>query len=283
MYTTGGGRSIKHLDIECDDEESYHLLTIGLKLLLGDVIVRNQSELDLESAAAASRKKRSLTVLASTWLSSMTLYRDEYCDDPAATLIDDGKRQSIVTGLQFLCSKLPSLTLNSNAHPPSSSSSSSSLPPAQFLGWKSAGTQIWARLKLAGLEVKCVFSWEMNKIILKIRCPNWRLEEVAERINLKLRRRDGQIKRFKISRREHFLPAGNDGCIFSSSERQRIIDFIIRSKIKDGGAELDVHTELGAYIVSRFPLHMHSTVHQLQHSWVRFWKQEAYGVPAKPW
>ena len=27
------------------------------------------------------------------------------------------------------------------------------LPPAQFLGWTSAGTQIWARLKMAGLEV----------------------------------------------------------------------------------------------------------------------------------
>lgn len=56
----------------------------------------------------------------------------------------------------------------------------------QFLGWTSAGTQIWARLKMAGLEVKCVFSWDLKRVILKIRCPQWRLEEVAERNHMKL-------------------------------------------------------------------------------------------------
>ncbi len=43
------------------------------------------------------------------------------------------------------------------------------LPPAQFLGWTSAGTQIWARLRMSGLEVKCVFSWDLRRILLKVR------------------------------------------------------------------------------------------------------------------
>ena len=46
--------------------------------------------------------------------------------------------------------------------------------------------------------------------------------------------------------------------VFRSTERQQIIDFIVRSKIRDGGAELDENTELGVHIVKRFPLHMHA-------------------------
>ena len=72
------------------------------------------------------------------------------------------------------------------------------LPPGQFLGWKSPGTQIWARLKMAGLEVKCVFSWDLRRIILKIRCPQRRLEDVAEKMHLKLKNREGAVRRFKV-------------------------------------------------------------------------------------
>ena len=276
---------MKHLDIECEDEDTFHLLSIGFKLLLGDVLARRAVDPEAEQLGSATKRRRGLTGVATAWLSSMSFFEADYVDDdtadPALGLIDEKKRRSIVAGWRSMIPKLPVLS----AAPSSSSSSSSSslLPPAQFLGWKSAGTQIWARLKLAGLEVKCVFSWELSRVILKVRCPSWRLEEVAERIHLKLRRRDGQIRRFKISKRDYFMPAGADGCVFSSSERQRIIDFLIRSKIKDGGAELDEHTELGAHIVSRFPLHMQATVNQLRYSWVRFWKQEEYGVPAKPW
>jgi hypothetical protein len=93
--------------------------------------------------------------------------------------------------------------------------------------------------------VKCVFSWDLKRVILKVKCPNWRLEEVAEKMHLKLKRRDGQIKRFKISRRDQFMMLSDTASLFKSSERQQIIDYIIRSKIKDGGAELDVDTDLG--------------------------------------
>ena len=95
-----------------------------------------------------------------------------------------------------------------------------------------------------------------RRVILKLRCPNWRLEEVAERMHMKLRRRDGLIKRFKVSRRDYFINPGSNGTIFKSSERQQIIDFIVRSNIKDGGSELDEGTELG--MIRRFIyVHMH--------------------------
>jgi hypothetical protein len=39
---------------------------------------------------------------------------------------------------------------------------------------------------MAGLEVKCVFSWDLRRVMLKLRCPQHRLEEVAERMHLKV-------------------------------------------------------------------------------------------------
>lgn len=79
-----------------------------------------------------------------------------------------------------------------------SGSVNKSIPIAQFLGWNSAGTQIWARLKMAGLDVKCVLSWDLERVILKIRCPNWRLEQMAEQMHIKLKTRDGYLKQFKV-------------------------------------------------------------------------------------
>jgi hypothetical protein len=156
-------------------------------------------------------------------------------------------------------------------------------PPAQFLGWHTKGTQIWARLRMAGLEVKPVFSWDLQRVILKIRCPTWRLEEVAEKMHIRLKLRTGGHKRFKISQRELFQPNTFDGSIFRSSDRQRVIDFILRSKIRDGGAELDANTSLGRSIVQRFPLHMHARLNDLKNSWIYFWKSEKPGEIAEPW
>jgi hypothetical protein len=51
---------------------------------------------------------------------------------------------------------------------------------------------------MAGLEVKCVFSWDLSRVILKIRCSQDRLEEVAEKMHLKLKNREGAIRRFKV-------------------------------------------------------------------------------------
>lgn len=46
--------------------------------------------------------------------------------------------------------------------------------------------------------MKCVFSWDLSRVILKIRCSQDRLEEVAEKMHLKLKNREGAIRRFKV-------------------------------------------------------------------------------------
>jgi hypothetical protein len=38
----------------------------------------------------------------------------------------------------------------------------------------------------------------------------------------------------QVARRDTFVAMGDKGAMFRSSERQQIIDYIIRSKIKDG-------------------------------------------------
>lgn len=62
--------------------------------------------------------------------------------------------------------------------------------------------------------------------------------------------------------------------LFKSSDRQRIIDFIIRSRIRDTGAELGQRTDLGKDIVVRLPLHMHSSLEALYDIWVHFYRKE---------
>jgi hypothetical protein len=51
---------------------------------------------------------------------------------------------------------------------------------------------------MAGLDVKCLLSWDLKRVILKIRCPAWRLEQMAELMHLKLKSRDGYLKQFKV-------------------------------------------------------------------------------------
>lgn len=102
-------------------------------------------------------------------------------------------------------------------------------------------------------------------------------------MHMKLRNCDGSVRRFKVSRRETFVPDGSTGSLFRSSERQQIIDYILRSKIKDGGAELGEGTVLGAQIAQRFPLHMQARLDEIRHTWVTFWLEEAPGEVPQPW
>ena len=44
------------------------------------------------------------------------------------------------------------------------------------------------------------------------------------------------VVELQVSRRETFRPDGYSGTLFRSTERQQIIDFVIRSKIKGGCA-----------------------------------------------
>ena len=130
---------------------------------------------------------------------------------------------------------------------PSSSSSLSSVedeparpaapPPDYFLGFNSPGTQVWARLRQAGLETKRVYALDTKRVMIKLRCPAERLEDVAEVLRMKLKTKDGTFVAFREGIRKKFLGVGGSGSrldedevVFRSSERQKIIDFIIRSR-----------------------------------------------------
>ncbi len=69
-------------------------------------------------------------------------------------------------------------------------------------------------------------------------------------------------------------PEPDGDSLFRSSERQLIIDFIIRSRIRDSGAELGQNTDLGKDIELRVPLHMYAGLELLYHGWVWFWKKD---------
>lgn len=157
-------------------------------------------------------------------------------------------------------------------------------PPSDyFLGFKSPGTQIWSRLRQSGLETQRIYALDTRRVMIKVRCPADRLMDVAEVLRLKLRTTEGSFEAFRESQLEHYLPSdegtgtrslSNGSTLFRSSERQTIIDFIIRSRIRDSGAELGARTDLGKAIASRVPLHMHTRLEPLYESWVLFWKEE---------
>ncbi len=60
--------------------------------------------------------------------------------------------------------------------------------------------------------------------------------------------------------------------LFRSSERQKIINFIIGSRIRDSGAELGPSTQLGRNIQRRVPLHSHARLEALYTDWVLYWR-----------
>lgn len=61
--------------------------------------------------------------------------------------------------------------------------------------------------------------------------------------------------------------------LFRSSDRQKIIDFIIGSRIRDSGAELGPSTQLGKQVQRRVPLHSHARLEILYSCWVLYWNQ----------
>jgi hypothetical protein len=314
LTINNGLEGYSSLDIECFNEEDYFLLLRGFIALLEENLQERERIQGGKDDEEAERKERnngkdSKLQGAQLWAKEGVGMISNYYkrtreavlsfhngsskksqNDPLSALfapsytIDPFRAFRVGGGLLM---KSPNKDANLYASLSSSASATAAhtyrLPVAQFLGWNSAGTQIWARLKMAGLDVKCLFSSDLSRVILKIRCPKWRLEQMAEQMHMRLRTKNGHLKAFRVSRRDSFIPFGSQGNIFRSAERQQIIDYIIRSKIVDGGAELDSSTELGRYIVQRFPLHMYTRLQDIRHSWVTFWKKEAYGVTSEPW
>jgi hypothetical protein len=203
--------------------------------------------------------------------------------------------------------------------------------------------EILAALRAAGLQAKRVRSLSRRTWLIKILAPEWRLELEAERVKLRMRRKDGGWSRFRRAMRDAFLPSipedavivdrngeeiviGNgsghpeadsdDGTgifgsltgveddhqfsrgkaavgrqensatarpagsatsmfsIFHSSDRQHLINHILRSSSREGGADLGDDTPLGAYVEHIFPLHMAARLQELRSDWLTVWRPE---------
>lgn len=270
----GRAVGVATLDIECATEEEYWLLVHGFSLMKAKCDKAAAAEAETAATeqlpAFATDALKQVEALWTTGRAFVAAKAQKEPEDPVMKLFEPS---SLDPWRMLWLGSRGAGGLGKGAM---------RLPPSRFLGWASAGTQIWARLHMAGLAVKCVYSWDLSKIILKVRCPEWRLEEMAEKMHLKLRRHDGSMRRFKISHRDCF-PEKSNGSLFSSGDRQHIIDHIVKSKIRDGGAELDENTPLGEHIVQSFPLHKEAALESLRHSWVTFWKTEQVGEIPRPW
>lgn len=159
-------------------------------------------------------------------------------------------------------------------------------PPSDyFLGFKSPGTQIWSRLRLAGLETQRVYSVDTRRVMIKIRCPEDRLTDVAEVLRLKMKTKEGSFAPFREDA-AHIFKERNDvldtpklyrrrmASLLKSKDRQMIIDFIIGSRIRDSGAELAQTNDVGRMIEARIPIHMRRKLDSLYNFWVFYWKRE---------
>ena len=60
--------------------------------------------------------------------------------------------------------------------------------------------------------------------------------------------------------------------LFHSSDRQLLINSILRSSSQEGGADLNENTPLGAYITKLFPLHMYARLAELRNDWLYWWR-----------
>ena len=154
-------------------------------------------------------------------------------------------------------------------------------PPSDyFLGFKSPGTQIWSRLRQAGLETTRIYAIDPSRVMIKVRCPADRLTDVAEVLRIKLKTRDGNFAPFRENCVGIFAPLNDEldspdaDSLFRSFQRQKVIDFIIRSRIRDSGAELGQNTDLGKMIQVRVPLHMPKKLESLYHVWFYFNRRE---------
>ena len=126
-------------------------------------------------------------------------------------------------------------------------------------------TQLIHRLQHAGLIVSQERLTVDGKVLLKIYGSNQRLEQAAELMRYKMKLKHGGYCIFNQSIRDQFVGTNDTTCLFRSSERQQIIEYILKSSIECNGVNIK---EFNSYIVQEFPLHMHTRLDELQ-----IWRQ----------
>jgi hypothetical protein len=130
---------------------------------------------------------------------------------------------------------------------------------------------ILAALRAAGLDAIRVRSLSRRTWLIKVRAPEWRLELEAEKLRLRLRRHDGGWSKYRRALRGAF--AAHAGCVlFHSSDRQGLIDHIVRCPALEGGAALERGSPLGDLVVHAFPLHMLARLEELRSDLLAPWR-----------
>ena len=273
----GNESQFRYLDFETATEGEYWLVFRGLLLLHRDAAVGRFA--DQRAAGIGSSYCRN-TEGHQDGENQYKLHVDEFLEPVTA-----GFMERLVVNWRGLDQRYMVGDRASDAVPP---------PSDYFLGFKSPGTSIWSRLRYAGFKTQRVYAIDNNRVVLKIACPSYRLMDVAEVLRLKVKTCDGKsFAPFRQDMIDYFKPLndpleqggsapGIGEFQFSSADRQNIIDFIIRSRIRDSGAELGEATvkrasgldSLGRMIQARVPLHMKGKLDVLFQAWCYYWKSE---------
>lgn len=148
IYQSMNSDGFSTLDMECDNLELYLLLLRGFHLLRVEADAKRKDDNSYDEYGPKNPHNFSL------WRSTSSIFNPTgpaVKSDPIYALFESNETD---TFRLFGGNKKP------HGH---EKVASSTLPPAQFLGWNSAGTQIWARLKMAGLEVQCVYAWDLSR------------------------------------------------------------------------------------------------------------------------
>ena len=260
-WLTGQGSEsqFKYVDIETATLGEYWLLFRGFLLLHRDAAVGRFSEHRV--AGIGSHYSRiELEQRQNQHLDQIRLHENEYHEPATAGCWE----RLMVKVRGDDPDYLQGYVLDTAKDPP---------PSDYFLGFSSPGTAIWSRLRQAGLETSRVYSLDPNRVMIKVRCPTYRLLDVAEVLKLKVRTHDGSYVVFSADMMDMYPPG-----FLRSSVRQGIISFIIGSRIRDSGAELGPNTQLGRMVQARVPLHMHEQLDALFRSWFWYWKSDNWAL-----
>lgn len=168
---------VRLLDIECSDDETYFCLFNGFSLL-----ARQNKRLADESSAAEPLPVSNDNITPSDIVAGLadldegpgpqaTMVHTPPPATPMSPSLEHEEAESpeslFSSPSRWRWKKTPgSVHTIGNASEPIDNPQAR-LPP-EFLGWRSAGTQIWARLRFAGLIVKVAYDYELNRVALQV-------------------------------------------------------------------------------------------------------------------
>jgi hypothetical protein len=169
---------VRLLDIECSDDETYFCLFNGFSLL-----ARQNKRLADESASAEPIPPVNEDITRGDAVAGFTepdqgqglhaaAFHSSLPETPMSAPSEPEEAETpeslFSSPSRWRWKKTPvSVGRTGNGNEPTNSPQAQ-LPP-EFLGWRSAGTQIWARLRFAGLIVKVIYDYQLNRVALQVK------------------------------------------------------------------------------------------------------------------